>query len=85
MSEKVPGEKPALLIHYTIDGDIQSTTDEKMTPREILREAGFDPDSYSLIEVEGGRRRERFDLDEPIPILEHMKFVTAKSRARHGI
>jgi hypothetical protein len=85
MSEKVPGEKPGLLIHYTLDGEIQSTTLEMMTPREILSEAGFDPKSYTLIEVEGDLRQALFDLDRPIPIRAHMKFAIAPARVKNGI
>ena len=82
MSEKVPGEKPGLLIHYTVDGETQSTTDETLTPREILEDAGIDPTTHFLARVEDGRWRSfRDNPDEPIHMDEHMTFISMNAKA----
>ncbi len=82
MSAKVPGEKPGLLIHYTVDGEIQSTTDETLTPREILEDARIDPSTHYLMRVEGGHRQSFKDNpDEPITLDEHMQFVSVEAGA----
>jgi len=82
MSAKVPGEKPGLLIHYTVDGNIQSTTDETLTPREILEDAGLDPATHYLARVIDGRRHSYKDTpDEPLVMDEHMQFVTVDARS----
>ena len=77
MSKQVPGEKPGTLIHYTVDGEPQSTTDEEMTPRDIMGDAGVDPQTHFLTEIDGGiRRPHRDDLDRPLRMREQMQFVT---------
>jgi hypothetical protein len=48
MSEQVSGEKPGPTTHYTVDGELQTTTLEAMTPREIMEDAGIDPQTHSL-------------------------------------
>ena len=77
MSEKVPGEKPGQTTHYTVDGALQTTTVETLTPREILEDAGIDPQTHTLSRVEGDRRVPCLDLNQPIPIGEHAQFVTS--------
>lgn len=79
MSRKVPGEKPGLLIHYTVDGEEEATTQEHMTPRDILESAGLDPETHYLVSTEGGRRREFHRLDEPISLHEHSSFLSVKA------
>ena len=82
MSTKVPGEKPGLLIHYTVDGEIQSTTDDRLTPREILEDAGLDPATHYLARVANGRWQSFKDKpDEPIVMDEDMQFVSVDARA----
>ena len=82
MSAKVPGEKPGLLIHYTVDGEIQSTTDDTLTPREILEDAGLDPATHYLARVADGRWQSFKDTpDEPIVMDEDMHFVSVDARA----
>jgi len=81
MSEKVPGEKPGVITHYTVDGTLQTTTLEAMTPREILQDAGLDPQTHSLSRVEGGKRMPFLDVNRPVPIREHEQFVTADKEA----
>ncbi|MBI1917548.1 MAG: hypothetical protein HYS12_22855 [Planctomycetes bacterium] len=82
MSAKVPGEKPGLLIHYTVDGEIQSTTDETLTPREILEDAGLDPATHYLARVANGRWQSFKDApDTPIVMDEDRQFVSVDARA----
>jgi hypothetical protein len=82
MSAKVPGEKPGLLIHYTVDGKLQSTTDETLTPREILEDAGLDPATHYLARVVNGRWQSCKDRpDEPIVMDEHLQFVSVDVRS----
>src|SRR5262249_52859806 len=79
MSAQVPGEKPGTLIHYTVDGEPQSTTDEEMTPRDIMGDAGVDPQTHILTEIDGGTRRpHRADPARPIRMREQMQFVTVE-------
>jgi len=82
MSEKVPGEKPGTTTHYTVDGSLQTTTLEAMTPREILQDAGLDPQTHSLRRVEGGQRIPCDDVNRPVPIWEHEQFVTSEKEDR---
>lgn len=79
MSENVPGEKPGPTTHYTVDGTLQTTTLEAMTPREILEDARIDPRTHSLCRIERGQRIPCPSLDQPIPIREHAQFVSVRS------
>jgi len=82
MSAKVPGEKPGLLIHYTVDGEIQSTTDETLTPREILEDAGLDPATHYLARVvDRGWHSYKDTPDEPIVMDEDMQFASVDARS----
>jgi hypothetical protein len=82
MSERVPGEKPGPLTHYTIDGKRHVTTLDVLTPREVLTAAGLDPATHALARVEGGRKRLFRNPDEPIPVAEHMEFVSMGENLR---
>jgi len=74
MEETVREEKPGPIAHFTVDGIEQSTTSEKMTPKEILNGAGIDPDSHGLSRVTRGRVAPCGD--EPIRNLDGMEFVS---------
>lgn len=66
------------LIHYTVDGEPQTTTERNMTPRQILTNAGDDPTLVYLIEVKGKDKESFKDkLDVEIHMHEGMVFVTA--------
>ena len=79
MSRKVPGEKPGVLIHYTVDGEEEATTQEELTARDILESAGLNPETHYIVSVADGRRHEFHRLDEPISLHEHSKFISAKA------
>ncbi len=62
---------------YTVDTDPQSTDQQKMTPNEILRKAGFDPAVYYLVAIHGESQQSfQGKGDDPIEIHEHEKFVS---------
>ena len=66
-------------IQYTVDDEPQTTTETELTPRHILTNAGFAPDTYYLILVHGqGQNQDSFrdKLDEPIHMHPQMKFIT---------
>jgi hypothetical protein len=63
---------------YTVDGEPQSTSEHVLTPNEIMKEAGIDPSTHYLIEIDGNAQKSF--KDEPnfqIHMHEHAKFVTA--------
>ena len=75
MIERTPDEKPGPITHYTVDGSLQSTTLEELTPRDILSNADIDPETHYLVRVDGPNGRSyRDDPDRLIRIEEHMKF-----------
>lgn len=65
------------VIHYTVDGEAQETTSRELTPRQIITNAGLNPEERYLVEVKG-RHQESFQnrMDEPIHMHEDQKFVT---------
>lgn len=51
---------------YTVNGDPQKASEERLTPRDILTRAGFAPaDSHRLAH---GLERDWMPLDEPVPV-----------------
>ena len=72
MIERTPDEKPGPIAHYTVDGSLQSTTLEELTPRDILSNAAIDPETHYLVRI--GGRSYRDDPDQPIRVEEHMEF-----------
>jgi hypothetical protein len=58
--------KDSKVIHYTVSGESQETTERKLTGRQILERAGFTPaEGYRLIRDDGGKEIGLTD-DEPI-------------------
>ena len=44
------------VIHYTVNGEAQETRERKLTGRQILEGAGFEPvDDYRLTRNDGGK------------------------------
>jgi hypothetical protein len=48
-------------IHYTVDGKPQKSNEIELTPAQILRNAGLDPDESYLVEIRGDRRESYHD------------------------
>lgn len=62
---------------YQVDGEPQETDKHELTPNEILKKAGYDPQKYYLVEIEGQKQISFKDKgNEEIHMHEHMKFIT---------
>jgi hypothetical protein len=62
---------------YTVDDEPQTTSEHHLTAHQILLNAGLDPATYYLVEIEGQHRKSFKDNpDEQIPMHQHMKFVS---------
>lgn len=65
------------VIHYTLDGEPQETTERVLTPQQIMSSAGVNPDEHYLVEVQGRHQVSYKDrAGEPIHLHEHQVFVT---------
>jgi len=62
---------------YTVDDEPQSTSEQNLTPRQILQNAEIDPATHYLVEIKG-QHKESYQnkMDEPIQMHQHMKFVS---------
>jgi hypothetical protein len=64
-------------IHYTVDGEPESTREEKLTPVQIMKNAGIDPQTHYLEQVKGHDIISYKDApNEPIEIKDGAKFLT---------
>jgi hypothetical protein len=60
-------EQKTKTIRYFVNGAIQTTDDRKLTPREILTNAGFLPaEDYRLIRDDGNKVLADLDKEESI-------------------
>ncbi|HXG60636.1 MAG TPA: hypothetical protein VNO22_04640 [Planctomycetota bacterium] len=67
-----------VVFDYTVDGEPQETSSHQLTPRQIVKNAGLDPEQRYLIEIRGKDQTSYKDkMDEPIQIHEKQKFITA--------
>jgi hypothetical protein len=67
--------KPA--IHYTVDDEDQTTTEESLTPKQILSNAGLDPAQYYLVLVQGHHQESYQNrADEKIHMHPNLKFIS---------
>lgn len=65
------------VIHYTVDGEPQETTEHQLSPRQIVVNAGLNPDERYLVEIkQRGEISYQDKMDVPINMHEHQKFVT---------
>ncbi len=67
-------------ITYTVDGETQTTTEHELTPVQILQNAGIDPATHYLVQIEGQHKISY--KDEPnkkIHMHEHMKFISVST------
>lgn len=68
------------VIHYTVDGEPQETTEQQLTPRQIITNAGLNPDERYLVEIKGrGQISYQGKMDEPISMHEHQTFITVST------
>lgn len=72
--------RPTRSITFTVDGEPVTTTEEHLTPNQILDLAGIDPATNYLVKVEG-RHQESYQGhgDEPIRVHEHEVFVSVST------
>jgi hypothetical protein len=64
-------------IHYSVDGELQETTERTLTPRQILIAAGLNPNERYLVEIKGKHQESYKDaMDTPIHMHEGQKFVS---------
>lgn len=73
--------RPGHAIDYTVDGEPQQTTERTLTPRQILRDAGIDPETHYLIEIRGHHEHVSYEgrPDEPIHMHPNMRFVSVST------
>jgi hypothetical protein len=63
-------------IHYTVADEPQTTTERTLTPRQIMSNAGINPDENYLVEILGRERKSYQDKpNDPIHMHEGQKFV----------
>lgn len=69
--------RPDHLIHYTVDDEPESTNKEKLTPVEIMKAAGIDPQTNYLEQIKGHEIISYKDKpNEEIEMKNGMKFIT---------
>ena len=65
---------------YTVDDEPQTTTAHELTPTQILENAGVDPASHYLVQLEGNHRISYQDKpNQEIHMHEHMKFISVST------
>jgi hypothetical protein len=75
------GERFAVLphgaIHYTVNGELQGTTERELTPVKIMEDAGIDPAQNYLIEIKHHEKESFKDHpDKTIHMHNGLKFIT---------
>jgi hypothetical protein len=67
------------VIEYTVDDEPQSTTEQDLTPNQILSNAGLDPAQYYLILVRNPHNQESYQDkgDETIHMHPNLRFISA--------
>jgi len=66
--------------NYTVDDEPQSTTEHVLTPVQILQNAGIDPASHYLVQIEGNHRTSYQDKpNAEIHMHQHMKFISVST------
>ncbi len=63
--------------NYTVDDEPQTTSSHELTAKQILSNAGIDPATHYLVQIEGDHRESyQNEPDKSIHMHEHMKFVS---------
>ena len=73
-----PHPQPSKELTYTVDGELQATTEKVLTPRQILMGAGIDPATHYLKLLRGESDQERSfqsEMDVEIHMHPHMSFI----------
>jgi hypothetical protein len=66
--------------NYTVDDEPQTTSVHELTAKQILGNAGIDAATHYLVQIEGSHRVSyENDLDKPIHMHEHMKFISVST------
>lgn len=65
-------------IRYRVNDVEQQTEHRTLTPREILRHAGIDANLHFLLETHPENVDFQDRPDEPITMIDHMRFVTER-------
>ena len=70
-------DKDHPVFHYTVDGEPQETTEQILTPVQILSKAGLDASQYYLVEIIGNKQ-ESFQNkpNDSIHMHEKMEFIS---------
>jgi hypothetical protein len=64
-------------ITYTVNEVKQTTSHKEMTPNQILKAAGINPETHYLLEIEGHNRKSFRDHgEEKIEMRDHLHFST---------
>lgn len=68
-------------IHYTVDGIDQYADQKRQTPRQIVQEAGLDPDQRYLIKLEKDGKQVSYKdtMTTPIELKDGDEFITAST------
>jgi hypothetical protein len=68
------------LIKYTVDDEPQTTPERVRTPTQILQQAGIDPATHYLVQIEG-KHQESYqnEPEKAIHMHEHMIFVSVST------
>lgn len=79
MSNTTPNSTPAAKKEHTttfyVDNEALETTSKELTVRQILGQAGDDPQTHYIVEVKGDQQVPHKSLDESIKIHEGIRFA----------
>ena len=65
---------------YTVDDETQTTTAHELTATQILQNAGIDPASHYLVQLDGVHRISyQNEPNKEIRMHEHMKFISVST------
>jgi hypothetical protein len=66
--------------NYIVDDEPQATSSHELSAKQILENAGIDPASHYLVQIEGDHRVSyQNDPDKLIHMHEHMKFISVST------
>jgi hypothetical protein len=70
------------VITYTVDDETLTTTAHELTPTQILQNAGIDPASHYLVQIEKDHHRISYqnEPNKEIHMHEHMRFISISTK-----